>query len=136
MGRYITSHRLPLESPPSGLYAVDGDLYIHHYGNKKAQVWLREGDQWMGNISDGHHHPLLPDYRLFVADENAVDLQGEDSWQPEEGCMATGRSVHDIGLWVGAVGSEPAMELQRHQINHQRRAAKMAWRIEITILAQ
>ncbi|KAI5989514.1 hypothetical protein EDD15DRAFT_2198473 [Pisolithus albus] len=120
MGRYITSHRLPLESPPSGLYAADGDLYIHHYGNKKAQVWLREGDQWTGNISDGHHHPLLRDYRLFVADgieptwvtkKTRSTYKGRIRGNRKKdllkvtpgGCVATGRSVHDmIGVWVGS----------------------------------
>ncbi|KAI6158397.1 hypothetical protein EDD17DRAFT_1016342 [Pisolithus thermaeus] len=69
MGRFITTHHLPLQQPPPRLRAVDGDLYIHHYGNKKVQIWLKEGDQWVGDISDGHHHPLLQDYRLFVADD-------------------------------------------------------------------
>jgi len=68
MGRYITSHQLPLQHPPPCPRAAHGDLYIHHYGNKKVQIWLREGDQWIGNIMDGYHHPLLSDYRLFVAE--------------------------------------------------------------------
>lgn len=68
MGRFITTHHLRLQQPPSHLHAMDGDLYIHHYGDKNVQIWLREGDQWVGDISDGHHHPLLQDYRLFVAD--------------------------------------------------------------------
>lgn len=69
IGRYITTHPLPLQHPPSCPRAADGDLYIHHYGNKKVQIWLREGDGWLGDITDGHDHPLLSDYRLFVADD-------------------------------------------------------------------
>ena len=68
MGRYITSHQLPLQHPPPCSHIVHGDLYIHHYGDKKVQVWLREEDQWIGSIKDGHHHPSLSDYRLFVAE--------------------------------------------------------------------
>lgn len=68
MGRYITSHQLPLQHPLPCPRAVQGDLYIHHYGNKQVQIWLREGDQWISSITDGHHHPSLADYRLFVGE--------------------------------------------------------------------
>ncbi|KAI5987160.1 hypothetical protein EDC04DRAFT_2614891 [Pisolithus marmoratus] len=46
------THHLPLQHPPPGLHTVDGDLYIHHYGDKKVQIWLRDEDKWMGDILD------------------------------------------------------------------------------------
>ncbi|KAI6002077.1 hypothetical protein EDD15DRAFT_2192759 [Pisolithus albus] len=46
-----------------------GDLYIHRYnGNRKIQIWVRDGNRWIGDVTDGHHHPRLPDYRLYVTD--------------------------------------------------------------------
>ncbi|KAI6009463.1 hypothetical protein F5J12DRAFT_782002 [Pisolithus orientalis] len=61
MERYATIH------PPPCPCVMHGDLNIHHYGNKKVQIWLREGDHWIADVVDGHHHPMLPDYRLFIA---------------------------------------------------------------------
>ncbi|KAI6046649.1 hypothetical protein EDC04DRAFT_2597784 [Pisolithus marmoratus] len=110
MGQFIMTHHLHLQQPLSCLHAMDGDLYIHHYGDKIVQIWLREGDQWVGDILDSHHHPLLQDYHLFVTDgieptwvtkKDEVNLQGEVSWSAEDGqlneiCMNTKSTL----LWA------------------------------------
>ncbi|KIO12419.1 hypothetical protein M404DRAFT_19242 [Pisolithus tinctorius Marx 270] len=67
VGRYISTHRYPLEYPPQCPNVESGDLYVHHHGDVGVQVWLREKNMWI-SIADGHRHPSLVDYRLFVGD--------------------------------------------------------------------
>ncbi|KAI6004200.1 hypothetical protein EDD15DRAFT_2192096 [Pisolithus albus] len=69
VGRYVTRHELPLRYPLPCPHAKSGDLYIHRYdGNRGIQIWVRDVDCWIANVVDGHHHPVLPDYRLYIAD--------------------------------------------------------------------
>ncbi|KAI6155994.1 hypothetical protein BKA82DRAFT_4011366 [Pisolithus tinctorius] len=44
-----------------------GDLHVHHHRDVGVQVWLREKNMWI-SIADGHCHPSLVDYHLFVGD--------------------------------------------------------------------
>ena len=66
VGRYISTHALPLQHPPQCAQAMCGDLYIHHYATDKLQIWFWDGDQWEEDIADGSRHPTLPNYRLYV----------------------------------------------------------------------
>ena len=70
MGRFISSSKQPLAHPPSRIsdLARPTDLYIHHYGDRKLQIWLWDGDKWIGNIKDGRPHPSLKDYCLYVTE--------------------------------------------------------------------
>ena len=66
VGRYISTHVLPLQHPPQCAQAMCGDLYIHRYATDKLQIWFWDGDQWEGDIGDGSRHPTLPNYRLYA----------------------------------------------------------------------
>ena len=70
MGRFISSSKQPLAHPPSRIshLARPTDLYINHYGDRQVQIWMRDGDKWIGNIKDGRPHPLLKDYCLYVTE--------------------------------------------------------------------
>ncbi|KAI6028161.1 hypothetical protein EDC04DRAFT_2605811 [Pisolithus marmoratus] len=107
-----------LMQPPPYLHTVDGDLYIHHYGNKDVQIWLREGNQWVGDILDSHHHPMLPDYHLFVA-------KGiEPTWVTRKMRLTYKGRIH------GHQKKRPVVELQWYQINYQWCAAKKVCRMD------
>lgn len=68
VGRYMTRHELPLRHPPPCPHAKNGDLYIHRYdGNRGIQIWVRDDNCWKADAVDGRHHPVLPDYRLYIA---------------------------------------------------------------------
>ncbi|KAI6047236.1 hypothetical protein EDC04DRAFT_2597447 [Pisolithus marmoratus] len=47
IGRFISLGNIPLEHPP---------------------IWLRDGDQWLPDIRDRYHHPMLPEYHLYMAE--------------------------------------------------------------------
>ena len=66
VGRYISTHALPLQHPPQCAQPMCGDLYIHRYATDKLQIWFWDGNQWEGDIADGSHHPTLPNYRLYA----------------------------------------------------------------------
>jgi len=67
IGRYISTHPNCLQQPPPLCpRAKCGDLYIHHYGNGKIQVWVRESGLWLADVVDGHPHLTLPGYCLYL----------------------------------------------------------------------
>ncbi|KAI6014316.1 hypothetical protein EDC04DRAFT_2609058 [Pisolithus marmoratus] len=69
VGCYSTSHELLLPHPPPCPHAKSGDLYIHRYdGNRRIQIWVRDEGCWIADVADGHHHPVLSGYRLYVTD--------------------------------------------------------------------
>jgi len=74
VGRYISTHVLPLQHPPQCAQATCGDLYIHHYATDKLQIWFWDGGRWEGEIADGYRHPTLPNYRLYASGG------GEPTW--------------------------------------------------------
>ena len=74
VGRYTSTHMLPLQHPPRCTQATCGDLYIHRYATDKVQVWFWDGTRWDGEISDGDRHPTLPNYQLYASGG------GEPTW--------------------------------------------------------
>jgi len=65
-GWYTTKATNAVASPPSGLYAQTGDLFVHFFGEGEIQVWMWNDDCWQGNVQDGHQHPTLGGHRLHV----------------------------------------------------------------------
>ncbi|KIJ58714.1 hypothetical protein HYDPIDRAFT_33895 [Hydnomerulius pinastri MD-312] len=65
MGRYTSTGVHPLDTPPWCHHAEHGDLFVHHYAGK-MQIWLRVGGTWLPDIVDGHRHPTLDGYCLYV----------------------------------------------------------------------
>jgi len=66
ISRYISTHADCLQQPPPCPHAKSSDLYIHRYGNGKIQVWVRESELWLADVIDGHPHPTLPGYCLYL----------------------------------------------------------------------
>ena len=99
VGRYTSTHMLPLQHPPRCAQATCGDLYIHHYATDKVQVWLWDGTRWDGDISDGDHHPTLPNYQLYASGG------GEPTWVTKKTRSTyKGRSRHQKeGAQAGSV---------------------------------
>ncbi|KAI6001899.1 hypothetical protein EDD15DRAFT_2361258 [Pisolithus albus] len=110
VGRYVTRHELPLRHPPPCPHAKSGDLYIHRYdGNRGIQIWVRDVDCWKANVVDGHHHPVLPDYRLYIAD-------GTGPTNTDGGCtslLTQFECVHEISIDANPELAELAELLDR-----------------------
>ncbi|KAI6108667.1 hypothetical protein EV401DRAFT_1891791 [Pisolithus croceorrhizus] len=51
---------------PAGLHPMLGDLFIQKHSNGDMSVWLWNNTEWLSDISDGHVHPILGDYRLSI----------------------------------------------------------------------
>lgn len=70
MRRIVTYSERPIAHPTQcisvSLLVQPAGLFVHHYGDRQVQIWLRDGDKWIGDIKDGHPHPSLKNYCLYV----------------------------------------------------------------------
>ncbi|KAI6108257.1 hypothetical protein F5141DRAFT_1064457 [Pisolithus sp. B1] len=98
VGRYIFESNKPLLHPPSGLHPMLGDLFIQKCSNGDMSVWLWNNTEWLSDISDGHVHPILGDYRLsihagsdltWVTCKTRATYLGKERWRNKSAGLAS-----------------------------------------------
>ncbi|KAI6118210.1 hypothetical protein F5141DRAFT_1061846 [Pisolithus sp. B1] len=98
VGRYIFESNKPLLHPPSGLHPTLGDLFIQKRSNSDMSVWLWNNTEWLSDISDGHVHPILGDYRLsihagsdptWVTRKTRATYLGKERWHNKSAGLAS-----------------------------------------------